>query len=83
MLGDVRRKYIPVRRKFSAGLVISPPDKIFVYMAMYVGPFRPSVTGPQLFCEFRPLVIRFSLPEKHYFTDFILGPLYLWHKPGV
>ena len=46
VLGDVRCKYIPVRRKFSAELVISPPDKIFVYTAMYVGPIRPSVTGP-------------------------------------
>ena len=29
VLGDVRCKYIPVRRKFSVGLVISPPDKIY------------------------------------------------------
>ena len=40
VLGDVRCKYIPVR------LVNLPPDKIFVYTAMYVGLFRPSVTGP-------------------------------------
>ena len=31
VLGDVRCKYIPVRCTFSARLVISPPDKIFVY----------------------------------------------------
>ena len=46
VLGDVHRTYIPVRRTFSARLVISPPDKIFLYTAMYVGPIRPSVTGP-------------------------------------
>ena len=27
-------------------LVISLPDNIFLYTAMYVGPIRPSVTGP-------------------------------------
>ena len=37
-LGDIRCKYIPVRRIFSAELVILPSDKIFVYTAMYVGP---------------------------------------------
>ena len=31
VLGNVRCKYIPVRRTFSAGLVISPPDIFFVY----------------------------------------------------
>ena len=44
LLGDVRYKYTPVRRKFSAGLVISPQDKICVYTAMYrvrIGSIRP------------------------------------------
>ena len=36
VLADIRCKYIPVRRTFCAGLVILPPDKIFVYTAMYV-----------------------------------------------
>ena len=45
VLGDVVAN-TPVRRKFSAGLVIFPPDKIFEYTAMYVGPIWPSVTGP-------------------------------------
>ena len=45
-----RCKYIPVRRKCSAGLrlVISPLDKIFVYTAMYEGSIRQSVTGPYI-----------------------------------
>ena len=50
VLGDVRcSKYIPVRRTFSAGLVILPPDKTFLYAVMYVhnvGPIRSSVTRP-------------------------------------
>ena len=47
IIGDVHCKYIPVRHTSSAGLVISPPDKIFLYTAMNViGPIRPSVTGP-------------------------------------
>ena len=46
VLRDVRCKYIHVRRTFSAGLVISPPDKIYVYMAMYVG---ADVTGPLMY----------------------------------
>ena len=37
VLGDVHFKYIPVRCYFSVGLVISAPDKIFLYTAMYVG----------------------------------------------
>ena len=47
VLGDVRCKYIPVRRTFSAGLVISTTDEIFVFTAMYVGSIGLSVTGPQ------------------------------------
>ena len=46
LLGDVRCKYIPLRRKFSAGLGISPPDKILLYSAIYVGSILSSVTGP-------------------------------------
>ena len=46
MLVDVRCNYIPVRRTFSAGLVISPHDKILLNTAMYVGPIQPSVTWP-------------------------------------
>ena len=41
VFGDVRCKYIPVRCKWSARLVNSPPDKIcFVCTAMYVRPVR-------------------------------------------
>ena len=40
VLGDVRCKDIPARRKSSAGLVI--------YGDVYVGPIRPIVTGPLL-----------------------------------
>ena len=39
--------YIPgVRRTFSAGLVLSSPDNIFLYTAIRIGPIWPSVTGP-------------------------------------
>ena len=44
----VRCKYIPVcslSPKFD-GLVILPPDTIFLYSAMYVDPVRLSVTEP-------------------------------------
>ena len=40
MLGDVRCKYIPLMRTFSAGLVVSPSDKICVYTAMLYGDVR-------------------------------------------
>ena len=34
-LGDVHCKYIPVRHKFSAGLMISPTDKLIWYVETY------------------------------------------------
>ena len=44
-----------MRRKSSAGLVISLPDKIFLYTAMYT-PIRPNVTGPLEFIPKNPNV---------------------------
>ena len=49
VLGDVRcnfcEAYIFCR---TAGLVISPPDKILLYTVMYAWPIRASVTGPSI-----------------------------------
>ena len=65
MLGDVRCKYIPVWRKFSAGLVISPPDTMCLYTAMYVESIRSSVTGPTQWATILPkYYFKVNIPGK-------------------
>ena len=64
VLGDVRYKFIHLRRKFSAGLVFSHSDKICLYTAMYIGPIRPSVTEPY----YGPVTLG-RIPDRPYLQE--------------
>ena len=48
--------------------MISPPDKILVYTAMYVGPIRPSVTGPLASIAVVVIVVLITVSLRASFT---------------
>ena len=55
-----------LRRKYSAGLVISPPHKMFLYTAMYVVPIRQCDRALKRLCGVASTGKTTSMPRVHH-----------------